>query len=302
VVNVPFPFLVQITVQMVNRYYGKGVFSEDDDGFFQKIGNRYYVFEYTSHRDSCSNVKSVLHDKLVRLIHQESGNKSLFHNNMFEKKDSPGRAFYRIPEDVDIIENEESKEISMVSDSRNNIKLVDDILLPREICLQQLLVGQLYKIGIDLLYLDAIQSTFAPFSGGGDIVMFCDTSSTVITTGTGLKPNSPTEDDEAKFCFDFELCKDSVRQLLADMLVASALLIERMCKNNDERLHHLKKLSVYGLAMDLVLPFQLYKLTMDFENKSLLIINKGNFESHCYPSLIADKLITYMIRNTCSTC
>jgi len=172
--------------------------------------------------------------------------------------------------------------------------------------LQQRLIEQLKKTGMELLSSEQIKTEFAPFSGG-DIVMFYDTPSNVITTATGLKPNSPTEDDEAKVAFDFEPVltdsNDCVRQLLANMMVASGMLLERMCKNNDERLHHLKQLSVYGLAMHLLLPLPLYKLTIDFEEKSLVITNEANCESQCMRLfVVADKLLTCMIRNTCSNC
>ena len=134
-------------------------------------------------------------------------------------------------------------------------------------------LGKKQNLGLELLDTTQIKSEFSPFSGGGNIAFFYADKSAVIQTR--LDPNSPTDDDEAKFSFSCELqliersCDDVTQQLLANMIVVAAMSLEKMCRNKMDKVRTMKHLSTYGLTMDLNLPLQLYKLTINFDKSSV---------------------------------
>ena len=74
-----------------------------------------------------------------------------------------------------------------------------------ETTLTQLMAEHLQKRNVNLVVLitNEIRSQWSPFSGGGDIVVFHEHKSAVVTTT--LDANSPTDVNEVKTCFNFEL-------------------------------------------------------------------------------------------------
>ncbi len=139
---------------------------------------------------------------------------------------------------------------------------------------------------------------------GGDIAMFGNKSTSVFKMRSSLAPNSPTtSDDEDTLSLDMELKRgqtdeeNGLKQLCADMMVTLARSVEKM--EDVQKLRNLKKISVYGLLLDVVLPLRLLKLTMNFKEsqESVSIVQKFNGRLACGQYLLADRLITYMIRN-----
>ncbi len=53
--------------------------------------------------------------------------------------------------------------------------------------------------------------------------------------------------------------------------------------------------------MDSILPLQLFKLTIDFDQNCVVIINKQNIQLSAVSFLDFDILLTYMIRNCVHT-
>ncbi len=103
------------------------------------------------------------------------------------------------------------------------------------------------------------------------------------------RPDSPPADDEER---SSELL---MKQLLANMMVVAAMSLEKVCLKRVQS--EIKSISTYGLAVDLILPLQLFKLTIDFDQNCVVIINKYNVELGVDSFLNFDKLLTFMIRN-----
>ncbi len=109
-------------------------------------------------------------------------------------------------------------------------------------------------------------------------------------------------DGEVKVSFDMKFKrsersnKNLVKQLIANMMVVAAMSLEKVCSVHVQS--EIKSISTYGLAVDLILPLQLFKLTIDFDRNCVV---KQNVELSADCFLDFDKLLTFMIRNCVHT-
>ena len=291
------------SVSDVNGYCGCVLF-ENTNGVFLLVGEA-YILQYTSSRTSCSMTGSALHLALYDNIlpREKPIDDAKYRESIFNIDESPGRAYYRVKPDLKL-ECEDGKLLIQEED----ILLLEEraFYLPSEDSLTRSMVkclGKKQNLGLELLDTTQIKSEFSPFSGGGDIAFFYADKSALIQTR--LDPNSPTDDDEAKFSFSCELiersCDDVTQQLLANMIVVAAMSLEKMCRNKMDKVRTMKHLSTYGLTMDLNLPLQLYKLTINFDKSSVDVHHQLSSHSDSAKFLCADRLITYMIRNISHT-
>ncbi len=285
------------SVNVVNAYCGKRVFPNNDGSFILYEGK--YMFQYKK-QIACSDTNSDLHEKFE--IDVEAHNLKLYEDNMFGEN-SPGKAFFQIPSNIVEVDYQGQKGIFT---PRDNVTLYGKSQgLPVESKLEAAMIEQFKKTEIKVENNQNIRSVFVPFSGGGDIAMFgIDNSTCVIEIHSSLAPNSPTtSDDEDTLSLDMELKRgqtdeeNGLKQLCADMMVTLAMSVEKM--EDVQKLRNLKKISVYGLLLDVVLPLRLLKLTMNFKESqgSVSIVQKFNGRLAGGQYLLADRLITYMIRN-----
>ncbi len=285
------------SVNVVNAYCGKRVFPNNDGSFIFCKGK--YMFQYTT-QIACSNTNSDLHEKFT--IDLEAHNPKLYEDNMFGENDSPGKAFFQLPSNIVECNYQGQKCICAPCD--NVTIYLESQGLPVESDLELATIKQLQKTELVVENSRQIKSVFGPFSGGGDIAMFGNNSTCVFIMRSSLAPNSPTtSDDEDTLSLDMELKRgltdevNGLKQLCADMMVTLARSVEKM--EDVQKLRNLKKISVYGLLLDVLLPLRLLKLTMNFKEsqESVSIVQKFNGRIAGGQYLLADRLITYMIRN-----
>ncbi len=168
-----------------------------------------------------------------------------------------------------------------------------------EYFLTQSVIRVLGSYGLNILSVGTICSNYCPFSEGGDIAILSFNNSAVIATQQSKEISA---DGEVKVSFDMEFERRNqnlVKQLIANMMVVAAMSLEQVCSERVQS--EIKSISTYGLAADLILPLQLFKLTIDFDRNCVVIINKQNVELSADRFLDFDKLLTFMIRNCVHT-
>ncbi len=286
------------SVNEVNAYCGERVFPNNDGSFILCNKNGKYMFQYAT-QIACSNTNSDLHKKF-KIDHDDPLNPKLYEDNMFGEKNTPGKAFFQIPSNIVEVDYQGQKGIFTPCD---NVTLyLQSQGLPVEYDLEVAMIEQFKKTELVVENNRQIKSVFGPFSGGGDIAMFGNNSTCVFIMRSSLAPNSPTtSDDEDTLSLDVELKRgqtdeeNRLKQLCADMMVTLARSVEKM--EDVQKLRNLKKISVYGLLLDVLLPLRLLKLTMNFKESQVSFVQKFNGRLAGGQYLLADRLITYMIRN-----
>ena len=281
--EVKVPDCSLFNISEVNRYLGRIAFIDPDGKFYPEGRSgtrRMYLFKF-HHQKGCSDTRdSNIHQTLVKLISSAILDDSFLNENLFEKqKRSPGRDFFQIQSDV-IIEHGAEK-----------LCIEGDPLLSKKprYC-------DYYRKEPENITTENMQKTFAdfgkkksceistgrsfckysPFSGGGDITVFHNIGALTLLTNS-CPPNSPTTDreEDCKFAFGIENKISALdgrvleQQLLANMMVTLSVGVVKLCRKEDDKLYNLKNISVYGLSLDRILPTQMFKLTMNFEDKTL---------------------------------
>ncbi len=79
------------------------------------------------------------------------------------------------------------------------------------------------------------------------------------------------------------------------MMVVAAMTLNKLCEESKQP--EIKSISTYGLAVDSLLPMQLFKLTINFDKNCVTVVQKSKIKS-CIPFIIFDKVLTYMIKNS----
>ncbi len=290
---------MKFSVQQVNGYCGEAKFI-DVNGCFHLVGNS-YIFEF---RDQvrCSATDETLHDILFNDIECSYDTNIVEVKSMFSDDKSPGRAFFEVDKNVSV--REESNGIRLFEqyksmDEYKNLKTFATSEVSLTFSVYQVLIAN----GIQTLLLDQIQSKQCPFSGGGDIAFLRSHNSAVVATkfSDDDEPGSPRAEGELKASFDIEFkyadrnCDHLVKQLLSNMMVVAAMTLNKVCMESKQP--EIKSISTYGLAVDSLLPMQLFKLTINFDKKCVTVVQNCKIKS-CIPFIIFDKALTYMIRNT----
>ena len=264
------------------------------------------MFKFKS-QQQCSKTDEELHDILYRNICYDYDATNKYVKTMFSPDKSPGKSFFRI-QNVTI--TKETNNVVSLDVDRNRSAEEMHKMRTDAVCESSLTnsVAQvLTSIGLNPTMLADICSDYCPFSGGGDIAMLSFNNSAVIKTPQfeDIEPNSPLADGEVKVSFDMEFKRSTrsnenlLKQLIANMMVVAAMSLEKVC--NECIQSEIKNVSTYGLAVDSILPLQLFKLTIDFDQNCVVIINKQNIKLSAVSFLDFDILLTYMIRNCVHT-